>query len=267
MQTVKVCGALSLGAAIFATFGCAGPLDHDERELRDSGKEMHLDLSNRQSGYRPGQSWMRFVNCWQSSLPRTTQGVSVGSTLSVHSEASSQPAGQVRVAEGRLGFKLPPSYRDFLLQVKSQPRTPDSQVGMFPPEQVDVLNAVAPHLLEEARRWAVESPGPIYFRYGIDQDSASGRFSNLESAIVVGRYGESAYELILLYPTVRTSDGEMEAAIQFHAGEFRAPSFAELMRQLSHQEITDSVRNPPFSQTDVNRSCAAELPLSDVWWK
>jgi hypothetical protein len=62
-------------------------------------------------------------------------------------------------------------------------------------------------------------------------------------------------------------DGEMEAALHYHAGEFRAPSFAELMRQLSIMEISTVDHVPPYPQEILKGTCADKLPIADAWWE
>lgn len=91
--------------------------------------------------------------------------------------------------------------------------------------------------------------------------------SYLRSAIVIGQYGPSSFELVLLNPLVATANGELESFVLYHSGQFRTPSFAEMARQLSYMEITRADFVPPYSQQALAASCAKEITLSAVWWK
>ncbi len=104
-----------------------------------------------------------------------------------------------------------------------------------------------------------------YYQYGTKQDTSTGRNSYLKGALVVGKYGHSNNELILLFPNSKTKDGEMEASILSYASEFRTPSFAEMMRQISLLDTEDLL--PPYPQEKINLTCARFLPLKNVWWK
>jgi hypothetical protein len=184
-------------------------------------------------------------------------------------DGSRQVAYQARISslENSLGTSLPRSYQDFLAVF--QPSQPSKLEGrmFFSPEDVVLLREAFPDALSAAEKWQIESNDEEYYVYGVEQDDSSGRLSNLRSAIVVGRFGSSPYELVILYPSSRTKDDEMEAALLFHSGEFRAPSFAELMRQLSYKETMRPSRVPPYPQDLLSKSCAGKLALKSIWWK
>jgi hypothetical protein len=113
----------------------------------------------------------------------------------------------------------------------------------------------------------IESSDVEYVMYGTVQEGTSIRTCYLRNAILIGRYGDSMFEQILLYPQVSTQDGELEAAIRFHASQFRAPSFAEMMRQWSHLEMLLPNTVPPYAQDRLRCTCADHLPMKNVWWR
>jgi len=141
------------------------------------------------------------------------------------------------------------------------------KVGMYSPAEVDRYAKLEPEMVAEQGKWPIHSADAEYFTYGVKQDDASGRTEYHHDAIVVGKHGNSQYEVIVLYPQVRTADGEMEAALFYHSGEFRAPSFAEVMRQLSILETQPVDHVPPYPQSMLHGTCAEKLPIKDVWWE
>ena len=139
--------------------------------------------------------------------------------------------------------------------------------GFLAPEAIDTVARLDPQGVALAQQFPIESDDASYFRYGIDQDSATMRASQQPGALIVGKYGHSLYEQIVLFPQVRTRDGEMEAALLGWSGTFRAPSFAELMRQLHYHDLGRADHVPPYAQTLLAGTCADAMPLQDVWWK
>lgn len=203
------------------------------------------------SGYTAGPSqWTEFLQCWKAafgdrlaSLPEDERdGILQRSALNrgrLHDRGAT--SGTVEEVERLLGVRLPTSYRDFLqayepgVAARPLPNLRES-VGLFAPAEVALLKNFDPEVIKLVQKYPIETADAEYFTYGIGQDETSGRVRYYGDAIIVGKYGSALFERIVLYPQVRTSDGEMEGALHSHSGEFRAPSFAELMRQLSYLE-------------------------------
>jgi hypothetical protein len=242
-------------------------------------------LKERWSGYAASvQDWEAFLKCWatESTRKATLKGSSPQvSLLSKFTHLSTDPqpssseieAGIARL-ESRLGIVLPQSYKDFLRAYRPPTYRPhvthgggNIRVGVYAVDQVDRLGRLEPQLVQISREFAIESRDANYYVYGVDQDDVAVRTKNREDAIVIGSHGPEIHDLIVMYPQERTRDGEMESSLIFHSGEFRAPSFAELMRQLSYMETHSVKRVPPYSQTDLANSCSSLLPHRDVWWK
>ncbi|WP_162932625.1 SMI1/KNR4 family protein [Solimonas sp. K1W22B-7] len=175
--------------------------------------------------------------------------------------------------ERSLGVPLPKSYKDFLLAYHPEDLSPfdvnhgDVGIGFFSIPQVDRFSELFPNLLALYEQVPIESSDTEYFTYGTEQNDVSMRTSYLRNAIVIGKHGTSNYELILLHPQVRTADGEAEAVLRYHSGQFRAPSFAELMRQLSVLHTMPVDQLPPYAQASVFNTCARSFPLENVWWE
>lgn len=110
---------------------------------------------------------------------------------------------------------LPKSYRDFVKRYIARgglfiDSGQDENIGLFDPGSILELKDFSPELLNIDKEWAVQSPDDKYFQYGVSQDTAEGRYTYLERALVIGKYGESVYELILLYPDSVTLDVEIQ---------------------------------------------------------
>lgn len=232
-----------------------------------------LDKMN--SGYSLNdEDWTKFIKCWKSAqinnkksegaIPNFKLDYSNGKSISVGKD-------HLNAIEVK-GLVLSKSIQDFYLAFKNlggEYVKPNelSSIGMFSPNEIKHLNEYSPELIQIESEWSLDSSDDEYFKYGKEQDYASGRFSNFKDSIVIGRYGFSAYELILVYPNSLTKDQEMEVAIISNAYEFRAPSFAEMMRQISVLDIEHADTMPPYSQKKLKGTCADKLPLSNVWWK
>ncbi len=236
----------------------------------------HLDeqsksLGELDSGYRgSAKSWRVFVECWKRHAiqeGRDTKRPFVQNiTLVGKSHESEQ---DILALEARISLQLPRSYREFLstFSIDTDGAKSNGGVGLFGFDAIEKLSLADPAYLEAIRPWAFEANDSSYFKYGTDQDDAATRFSYLTNAIVIGKYIDDGFGYIVLFPESVTKDGEFEAAIIEHAGEFRASSFAELMRQLSFFDINSPDTMPPYSQESLRGTCASELPLHDVWWK
>ncbi|UXI70354.1 hypothetical protein [Tahibacter amnicola] len=159
------------------------------------------------------------------------------------------------------------SYRDFVRTYHPATVPGADVVGFYHPSHVKRMADVEPWYVEVASAHAIDSTNAEYHVYGVAQDDSTGRTRYLADALVVGKYGTNTTDFIVLYPQSLTADGEMEAALIYPAGEFRAPSFAELMRQLSYLQTRHVDDMPPYAQTALVGTCAAKLVLRDVWWK
>ena len=245
----------------------------------------HLD-----SGYDADvQRWQAFLSCWGGkleSIKLSKPDVGSAPLLSVLSKytvladstlpTEKEVVTAIQAVEMRLGLSMPRSYKDFLLAYRPPTYRPHEgpggsvlRVGVYAPHQVGRLADLEPELVDIFRSPMIsrDVADAQYYRYGIDQDEAAIRTSYREDAIVVGSHGLERHDLLVLYPRERSADGEMEAAMLLHAGEFRAPSFAELMRQLSYMETAQPGRVPPYAQTDIQGGCADHLNSRSPWWR
>lgn len=273
--------ATMLGLAVLVQ-GC----EDGYGEASDGGSGS-VTLSKRGSGYSSGATqWIGFLSCWKASVHRHgnvgPEGVSAllraGESM-VHrcvaleqDPIQSHASNALADVERRLRVSLPQSYKDFQSVCQSGHRhstltAGQSGKGMFSLDEVERLRKLDPELIDLMSEYPTNAGDEQYYVYGVDQDDVAVRTQYLSDAIAVGRHGHSDYELIVLYPQVLTADGEMEAAALFHSGQFRAPSFAELMRQLSYLETTEASRLPPYPQDELVDTCAEKLPLAGVWWR
>jgi len=234
----------------------------------------------RASGYTPGVAqWGQFLNCWRAEAealagrPEREGWQSVLHAGRVRADAADPMVdAALAQAEKALGVSLPNSYKDFARAYEpdgaaSAPGSLASAVQMFPIQAVMRLKDFDPEAVQLAAKYPHDPADVEYFVYGTDQDDVKIRTKYIGQAIVVGKFGHSVYESIVLFPSVRTADGEMEAALLQHTGQFRAPSFAELMRQLSFHETKGWVDMPPYPQSLIKNTCADRLPLGGVWWR
>ncbi|MFZ6643487.1 hypothetical protein ACO0LL_27445 [Undibacterium sp. TC4M20W] len=249
--------------------------------------EKVLKLSDMHSGYSADPAkWEKFLRCWYEAsvaahlgMLKKTPDIPFFPILNKYVVSPSNRgvtediALSIRNSEKTLGVTLPKSYKDFLLAY--QPPLLRAQkthwgevlIGMYAPSQIGRVADLFPLKIEISKKYPIETEDKEYFIYGIEQDDASSLVSNLSDAIVVGKYSDQMHALIVLYPQIRSADGEMEAALYTHSGEFRAPSFAELMRQLSFMETNPGIPGPPFLQTKLKGTCADKLSMINVWWK
>jgi hypothetical protein len=260
--------------------------DNGER-VREKPVAKVITLAERTSGYRGSiEAWREFLTCWYEAYRGRYQELLLEDAdlpdLPILGKYKFEHIGQqsdqdmlkaIGGLEDSLGVNLPKSYIDFLVAYQPPVIAPQpvpwgtSIRGLYSLSQVNRFSILEPELFKVAEEYAITSSDSEYFVYGMGQRYENGRTSNLKDALVVGKYGDSSYELIVLYPQVRTMDGEMEAALHYHAGEFRAPSFAELMRQLSIMEISTVDHVPPYPQEILKGTCADKLPIADAWWE
>lgn len=265
--------------------GCNDHINVEEK-VKTTGRQK-MTLANKHSGYTAGKKqWVDFLSCWynagrtrhhewQKIYPDFPYLSILGKQAqdSINTPSEEDVAVAIANLETSLGDSLPQSYKDFLLAYRPPFLKPDAesggsaQVGMFAPSQVRRLIELEPLLFDLSKKYPIETPDSEYFVYGTKQDDITGRTRYIKDAIAIGKYGSAMHEFIILYPQNRTSDGEMEAALLFHSGEFRAPSFAELMRQLSIQETKAVDHVAPYPQAMLKDTCADKLPLVNVWWE
>ncbi|MDP5141382.1 hypothetical protein ORJ00_01340 [Rheinheimera baltica] len=215
-------------------------------------------LTEKNSGYQRGtEQWLGFLKCWQATGEAELIRFE-GNTVNEKIKPSA-------------GVSLPNSVKDFYQAyalLSGQFVEPQSdEVGLFQPENIVTLVEYSADLQTALQAWPATSDDEAYYTYGVEQDTATSRTSNYAGALVLGRFGQFPEEIILLYPNSLTADGEYETAILSHAYEFRTPSFAEMMRQLSILETEKKDLMPPYSYQESLNYCSALLALRDVWWK
>jgi hypothetical protein len=281
MRKVGCFWSVALAIALGLATGCTKQAQSVEK---GQGVNKVAPLKERLSGYSASvQDWEAFLGCWFSEASRKApvgngQFVTLLSKFTHLSKEPQPSTAQIEAGiahlESRLGLQLPRSYKDFLRAYRPPKYRPhvtrggsELRVGIYAVEQVDRLASLEPQLIQIAKDVGVESIDAIYYVYGTEQDDVAIRTRYRQDAIVIGSHGHEIHDLIVMYPQERTHDGEMEASLIFHSGEFRAPSFAELMRQLSYMETRSMNRVPPYSQTDLAASCSKLLPQQGVWWK
>lgn len=266
----------------------AGCVENQSVEQNAEHKAMKkvILLKDRNSGYPASAvDWQPFLDCWYAAVvQRAAKESSGGEFLTVLSKftflsrdpqpSAAETEAEISRLQARLGTNLPRSYTDFVRAYRPPTYRPHEvagggvlRVGMYAPKQIGRLAQLEPRLAQESVEIPIESSDAEYYLYGTDQSDVAIRTRYRSDAIVVGSHGPAAYDLIVLYPQEKTRDAEMEAALIFHSGEFRAPSFAELMRQLAYMEAHDVGRVPPYSQSDLAGACSRLLPLTSVWWK
>lgn len=242
-------------------------------------------LSNRYSGYFANESdWVAFLQCWHDGALRKHQEL-IGRTPDLPLRTLTRPPGRtslfpvtktteprdLQMVEAKVGAALPRSYVDFAKVYQPTlfpaiiPGTEIHARGFLPLEQVDLLERRRPDIVNIEESYSTDSEDSRYFVYGTKQDDVAVRTKYYRKAIVVGIY--SQHELLLLNPAVTTKDAEMEAILLLHSSTFRAPSFAELLRQLSLAETTHQRHVPPYPQEALRGSCAEKLPLKNIWWE
>lgn len=228
-----------------------------------------MELNKRHSGYNSNESnWDKFLDCWRVKLVVIDDQTNHGLLRFSDHQLPSKSKEQTSVVNPA----LPTSVIDFYKAYKKlgglyRDETINDGIGIFAPQEIQPLALYMNELLEIKKRYSFESSTEDYFRYGIEQDDADARTSYLSNSIVIGQYGWSDYELIVIHPNAKTWDGEMETAIFAHASQARTPSFAEMMRQLSFYNLKSPDSIPLYSQKTLSGTCADLLPLDNIWWK
>lgn len=222
-------------------------------------------LSERESAYAgTPKDWEKFLVCWNEQARR--QNGSLARIRFVNRPSTGRPL--------LPAAQLPKSYTDFVvaaaaLGVRFVDHTAlkSDDVGPLKPAEIRQLDKLNPELAKTYSMAGVHASDESYFVYGTAQDYIHVRHSYMTKGVIVGKYGDAEYELLSLHPQQRTRDAEFEAALYFQAGAFRAPSFAELMRQLSYLDTRGPTQMPPYSQELLRGSCADLLPMRNIWWK
>ncbi len=142
---------------------------------------------------------------------------------------------QIAQAEGRLGRKLPPSYREFLKFSNGWGKTTDFIDKLWPVQEIEWF---ATRHQDWINGWRLgrgdygEKPlsDEDYFIYGEKQNPSKLRDEYLQIVLEISDIGDSA--LYLLNPQVVTEDGEWEAWFfaSWLPGANRHRSFWELMQ-------------------------------------
>lgn len=230
-----------------------------------------IRLSSLNSGYHSSSdSWQQFLSCW---LKKQDELSSDFNFIKLNDVPKDNRVSANHIEKWKhIGIAIPKSLSDFYRAYRALSGeflsiSNKEGIGVFSPDDVLPLKDFDPELLADYQQFPIESEDERYYRYGIAQDDSNGRFSYLKEAIVLGKHGYSEYELILMYPSSRTLDGEMEVAILSHAYEYRAPSFAEMMRQLSLLFLSDPDLLPPYSQQALKGTCADIIKPIDAWWE
>ncbi|MGA7934184.1 MAG: SMI1/KNR4 family protein [Kovacikia sp.] len=173
---------------------------------------------------------------------------------------------QICQAESRLGVKLPPSYREFLLVTNGWRQTTPFIRKLWSTEGIERFAARHHRWIEAftshhentqvSFEYAIEldelwEPPSVadeeYFVYGEEQDCSKLRVEYLKTAIEISDVGEAS--IYLLNPQVVTEAGEWEAWFfgDWLPGADRYPSFREMMVAEYHNflELQDSPSTPP----------------------
>ena len=228
------------------------------------------NLSSNHSGYQLDvKHWERFFDCWKTNYINFEE-LPFGELIKFSGNSEKVTPTLKSVVENEKN--LPHSFLDFHCGYARRGgcyRNVDINdgIGFFEINEIQTFSSYNPSLVQLRNEYAVYAKDKEYYKYGVDQDFDCSRTSYYGDALVVAQYSFERSELMLLYPNSRTSDGEMEVAILGKAWEFRAPSFAEMMRQLSIYCLSEQDSLPPYKQALLQSSCADCLPLTNVWWK
>jgi HEAT repeat protein len=177
--------------------------------------------------------WREFLQKWSDELleadPRLPKTARRDRWLGYKPASASQ----LEQLEKRLGYRLPPSYRAFLLTTNGWRRTSTFIDRLRPAHKVEWLEVDDPQLLEAWTSGADEAVEPVspsaYFAYDARVTFDDPEHFRQSLKIADSVEGDSA--IYLLNPLAVAEDGEWEAWL--HAdwipGAQRYPSFAHLM--------------------------------------
>lgn len=254
-------------------------------------------LINIASGYQKGVlQWIEFLDSWNYEQQIRNDALFLvegwrcptifelaNTEISKFNQKADELNDELIKAEERLGVLLPNSYKDCILALGDdyllkEVDTDKVITGLFHPSQIANLIESDPFImqllddlgfprnLQPGEVWEDDSTDSKYFVYGIEQDCIAARHSYWRQGIVIGMYGHSPGEKIVLYPDVKTADGEFETLLWFSSSEFRAITFAEVMWQLYISETRRMDSVPPYKQSLLKESAAKKIKLN-IWWK
>lgn len=177
--------------------------------------------------------WLELLREWNAELLADTKITGKLSSSDVVQDWLGYPgasAEQIQRAEERLGAKLPPSYREFLMVSNGWRATGYFVDRVWSAEEVEwfkVRNKAWIDAYAEAGLPPV--PDAEYFVYGEAQDGfLTLRAEYLETALEISDIGDSC--IYLLNPKVATPEGEWEAWFFSNwGGANRYRSFREMM--------------------------------------
>lgn len=138
--------------------------------------------------------------------------------------------GEIAALEDRLGVRLPPSYRSFLLKVNGCARLGLSLGGLLPADRVDWFRSKYEDWVDAYDDAAFDDVSEEAHKvYGPDQDPARFRRAYLRDCLQIGEVFDGS--VYLLNPNVRDVRGEWEAwsLANDYPGVVRRPSFQEMV--------------------------------------
>lgn len=212
--------------------------------------------------------WCRFLSCWHRDclrLRNPERSLIKRSPTPPSSAHIERRRAEIATNEARLGVALPRSYVDFLVSYVPTLLAFDDR-DFVHVSAVERLASVHPDLAYALQEADCNAPDEEYLVYGTEQRDTT-RSRHAETSLVVGMHDDAPSYMIVLHPEVLTIDGEMEAEVFFHAGTWRAPSFAEVMRFLYWYSVRSPPHSPAVSQDMMRGTCADLLPMRNVWWK
>jgi hypothetical protein len=239
-QFIQLVAAIMFGG--LASSGC-----------RSDGKAKPSVVNNRRTIVPDGSvdrlGWNGFLRRWSDDIigllrtlnrdlaPLDKEAVELG--YLGYSGASQE---EIDVSERRLGVKLPPSYKEFLVVTNGWRQVAmDAESGrMFRVSEIGWFRDLYPDSLEGWLLGSRGMPDPSddqYFRYGSDQDSITVRNRYLKEALAISQQVDAA--VYLLNPRVVGPEGEWEAWFFGYSlpGANRYRSFKEMMEAEYHRVI------------------------------
>jgi SMI1 / KNR4 family (SUKH-1) len=207
--------------------------------------------------------WQAFLECWWAKRRGKVNSVLAMRFDDYWLEAKraanlniSKNQQAITALEANLKFKIPPSYRDFILATGGSYLFPynelqfDSKIGkndFYQPLDVGSFKKVNPKdwALFRTTTAGAKFSQEQYYRYGYDSTGLPVRndsrynSADIDHLILVG--SAYLYGNFLLNPLEATSDGELEAWNIYEnlSGAARYRSFAELMQDIYFNEINE----------------------------
>lgn len=206
--------------------------------------------------------WVDLLRRWSEILLREDEvRDSVGPEVATAAWLGQPGASESELAtlEGRLGCRLPPSYRAFLAVSGGWPQH-GLEGRLFAPSEVVWFREANGEWIEVWEEAYAESEvtDEEYFVYGEAQDSANLRVSYMRGALQVSEDHDG--HVFLLNPEVVTEDGEWEAwsFADWYPGAYRYRSFREML------EAHISEQDEANEWSDDNRRYQERKPLEAV---